>query len=101
LRRPARAPLFPYTTLFRSLNSEVVVDFRRRGSCPGERSPLEQRWTSHHKIERLPRRSLNLRPGTERLSTPCLQARLRVVRDSKRSEEHTSELQSRSDLVCR
>src|SRR5206468_8512095 len=60
--------------------------FSKEGQLPGGAfSP--RTWTSHHKIERLPRRSLNLRPGTERLSTPCLQARLRVVRDSKRSEE--------------
>src|SRR5207249_8888998 len=60
LRRPPRSTLFPYTTLFRSM----VTDVRR---C------------------RLMRHSLARRRGVSR----------------PRSEEHTSELQSRFDLVCR
>src|SRR2546430_6594112 len=76
IRRPPRSTLFPYTTLFRSL-----VDGKFMGSrlVPWEdsKSPLIQEW----KID-----SWNMR--------------LRAAR-GYRSEEHTSELQSQSNLVCR
>src|SRR2546421_6433487 len=71
IRRPPRSTLFPYTTLFRSHES------RRRD--PGERRP-----------------SPIVRQGD--LATTPGSARRRA---RTRSEEHTSELQSRSDLVCR
>src|SRR5206468_9016981 len=70
-RRPRRSTLFPYTTLFRSLPSA-----RTRSAC---RSPAQPSSRSR------PRRG------------SC-----RGRREARaRSEEHTSELQSRSDLVCR
>src|SRR5438034_3817870 len=74
IRRPPRSTLFPYTTLFRSQRSET-----RRAS---------------------PRRiSQGRTRGNFRESPP----RDGFARDSHtiRSEEHTSELQSHSDLVCR
>src|SRR5688572_31646009 len=64
IRRPPRSTLFPYTTLFRS---------------------LEGSW----------QKQVVLPAGV--LATPYLGARL----DAGRSEEHTSELQSQSNLVCR
>src|SRR3712207_8194543 len=71
IRRPPRSTLFPYTTLFRS---------RRRGQHRERRSP-------------------RARPGRCRLVRALLAgAAAGVVR---RSEEHTSELQSRQYLVCR
>src|SRR2546427_8605510 len=82
IRRPPRSTLFPYTTLFRSADDlgdlhvghphEVVI-----GDCL---SLLEGKG-----LERLPQAGLPA-PGTA------------LVR---RSEEHTSELQSQSNLVCR
>src|SRR2546428_3677163 len=75
IRRPPRSTLFPYTTLFRSL----VVDAPRQTHQP-----------IHVEQVGLGQRFCGPRPG--------LSARRH---GTKRSEEHTSELQSRSDLVCR
>src|SRR3989442_7028892 len=66
IRRPPRSTLFPYTTLFRSVNAGPAV-FN----------------------EIVLRAALRLR------------AHVQVVRAQSRSEEHTSELQSRPHLVCR
>src|SRR2546422_6230441 len=74
IRRPPRSTLFPYTTLFRSLIVCVVV------------GPFKTD---------LPRKIIP-RPGLVTKRPKCsLACRL------KRSEEHTSELQSRLHLVCR
>src|SRR5256885_12103038 len=81
IRRPPRSTLFPYTTLFRS-----YLRIRGQPQCryPGAMQPLatEQRQRS------LARVSLRL---------PVL-GRSPI---EKRSEEHTSELQSPCNLVCR
>src|SRR5438874_13618571 len=71
LRRPPRSTLFPYTTLFRSLSSIDVLDA-----------------DGHAGLDEWGNRALLTRPATS-VSIPS------------RSEEHTSELQSRRDLVCR
>src|SRR5687768_17798336 len=71
LRPPPRSTLFPYTTLFRSRIQ------RRAQRLPAEATGLLGE--RHRPIEQLP---------------------IEVVRDH-RSEEHTSELQSRLHLVCR
>src|SRR5207248_6435951 len=78
LRPPPRPPLFPYTTLFRSGRGERALR-RRTHRLPG--SPA-------------PRRAGNRHPPC------CLPCRARSAR-RVRSEEHTSELQSPYDLVCR
>src|SRR2546430_4315438 len=78
IRRPPRSTLFPYTTLFRSKSD--------RGR-PGHPHPKERKGRgSVYRSHRAHRRALTSR-GTERTLT--------------RSEEHTSELQSQSNLVCR
>src|SRR2546428_6082203 len=74
IRRPPRSTLFPYTTLFRSSTP---------GFSPSKISALRSAPTMYH-ISYLPRL-----PGSYEMWY--------IVR----SEEHTSELQSRSDLVCR
>src|SRR3712207_8465544 len=79
IRRPPRSTLFPYTTLFRS------DDVRARERVAGGR--LEHR-AGH--AEREPDEQADERAG----HAP-------VVDDDPRSEEHTSELQSRQYLVCR
>src|SRR5688572_8101413 len=89
IRRPPRSTLFPYTTLFRSEPSfelardvrwifprkhrEHFVESRSREAMIGIRSPRQL-----EEIHRTP-----------------------VVDRCRRSEEHTSELQSQSNLVCR
>src|SRR5260221_10927250 len=80
IRRPPRSTLFPYTTLFRS--------------------PLLQRQSSRRSTSDGKQRQENPRCGPRNLGhtreedtgSTCTKAR---------SEEHTSELQSHSDLVCR
>src|SRR2546429_7348461 len=79
IRRPPRSTLFPYTTLFRSRWDSDEV--RCRGL---ERQPALQSGRGDTRQVRGPR-------------TP----RSSQARSSKRSEEHTSELQSRLHLVCR
>src|SRR3712207_8708814 len=88
IRRPPRSTLFPYTTLFRS--SRVVgafMSFPRRTVRAGQR-PVEP-----------PRAVIT----TSREATPGGRCNARVGRRVRtlRSEEHTSELQSRQYLVCR
>src|SRR5690349_22881920 len=74
IRRPPRSTLFPYTTLFRS-----------PGSGPGRRRSARP----------APRRG----PPAARAARPA--GRWWRCAPDRRSEEHTSELQSRRDLVCR
>src|SRR2546421_4556095 len=71
IRRPPRSTLFPYTTLFRS---------------PGElaHAAAGDIAAAHNHVE-----------------VSSFQAIQHLGKDAFRSEEHTSELQSRSDLVCR
>src|SRR3712207_7240868 len=83
IRRPPRSTLFPYTTLFRSLvGAEAPPAPSAGGHARGARG-LQKSW---------PRSSPRKRPST----------RTRRLRSGpRRSEEHTSELQSRQYLVCR
>src|SRR3712207_8418714 len=83
IRRPPRSTLFPYTTLFRS-NRGLVARY-----LPDD-APADTIDLCVHDLQRAPRRP-------ERL---FLQFHGGVYR-SDRSEEHTSELQSRQYLVCR
>src|SRR3712207_7926339 len=85
IRRPPRSTLFPYTTLFRSRW------LSRSGKLLGPSCPLlsEDAPPSHSGC----RTRLRLR-GCEPRSTAC-------SIPPPRSEEHTSELQSRQYLVCR
>src|SRR3712207_7934409 len=85
IRRPPRSTLFPYTTLFRSSGS-VVTSTSGLGassisgatvSCSAKTSSIASSTTS----------STTTRPGPASVAS--------------RSEEHTSELQSRQYLVCR
>src|SRR3712207_7446634 len=85
IRRPPRSTLFPYTTLFRSLGDEQRVEVRVAKVLPEDREALlvEADRAEHADDE----------PGQDHRDPEQL---LRV-----RSEEHTSELQSRQYLVCR
>src|SRR2546430_5044853 len=79
IRRPPRSTLFPYTTLFRSfepqsvrLSTRLELPQPRKAAETAEGLALRRRWLI-----------------------------LGVVLVGSRSEEHTSELQSQSNLVCR
>src|SRR2546430_11429207 len=86
IRRPPRSTLFPYTTLFRSQGRTEVTD-----------SALAEML---HQIDRIraqtiPDSELNAAKGFLVGSFPL------TIETPRRSEEHTSELQSQSNLVCR
>src|SRR2546429_3043381 len=88
IRRPPRSTLFPYTTLFRSRWSTS-----RRAAWTTPRRPLAKRSGSLSGTA-----SAGLRDGPSWCSA---RSRWHVVTGERRSEEHTSELQSRLHLVCR
>src|SRR2546428_4744106 len=94
IRRPPRSTLFPYTALFRSFSmvGERVRKTARRGRFGGS-SPRPPR--------ALPRWRVARRPARVRPWHAPAGAQRAIVRALERSEEHTSELQSRSELVCR
>src|SRR2546422_6393287 len=82
IRRPPRSTLFPYTTLFRSQVGAIQIQVR--GTWAGN--------------------IVNASPAAD--GVPVLMAydavvELESLRGRERSEEHTSELQSRLHLVCR
>src|SRR5690554_7048318 len=83
--RPPRSTLFPYTTLFRSISGR----FRDKESIFQRASFLEIPFTSNSYYTVF----------TIQLSTPTSEG-VREI-EKTRSEEHTSELQSRPHLVCR
>src|SRR5260221_1069105 len=83
IRRPPRSTLFPYTTLFRSKSTRLLQSSRRRHT----RSLCD--WSRRVLLDRKSTR-LNSSHTVISYAVFCL-----------RSEEHTSELQSHSDLVCR
>src|SRR5260221_6641159 len=78
IRRPPRSTLFPYTTLFRSRSDAAALP-RRSGLEDGMHAP----------------------DGGPRSSGGGSFHRVQLCDRAVRSEEHTSELQSHSDLVCR
>src|SRR3712207_8780513 len=86
IRRPPRSTLFPYTTLFRS-----------------EDRPLVDEVTQHRAEARAGGRELD-RPRVDELRGRVRNVVVQLVQHRSaavRSEEHTSELQSRQYLVCR
>src|SRR5947207_7302288 len=91
LRPPPRSTLFPYTTLFRSNNPEVILADEPTGN-------LDSR-TSVEILELL--LALNEAGKTILMVTHENDIAAWVTMRMVRSEEHTSELQSHSDLVCR
>src|SRR5438874_10420063 len=84
LRRPPLSTLFPYTTLFRSLNLPSIKNSLRAASVL---------FVSNHT-------TLGFLPP--KIHPKCVVVPPNALRpQDERSEEHTSELQSRRDLVCR
>src|SRR5260370_30837639 len=78
IRRPPRSTLFPYTTLFRSMRVLLVVLLNLLVlAFPGQ-------------------------PGFPQSDDPkALRKEIEALKEEQRSEEHTSELQSHLNLVCR
>src|SRR2546430_8962245 len=86
IRRPPRSTLFPYTTLFRSI---LII------SCSS--------FDAVDKRDTKGRRRWRLLQNCASCGRPQPDVQLRILVDPRnpRSEEHTSELQSQSNLVCR
>src|SRR3712207_8526229 len=87
IRRPPRSTLFPYTTLFRSTNR--VCTTRPANAAVSRRIAG---WTSAKR---------GAPHGESRSAKTCCASTTTNHPDDARSEEHTSELQSRQYLVCR
>src|SRR3712207_7089667 len=90
IRRPPRSTLFPYTTLFRSVRTNAS-------------SPLA---TARHRslLVMMPTRRLLSTTGSPLIlyrNITCAASAIEASEPIERSEEHTSELQSRQYLVCR
>src|SRR2546430_13645881 len=93
IRRPPRSTLFPYTTLFRSLTSDarcLIASAALRNQVGLGGGNRESLLLAYYR-DFAPRLGLAWRP---------MHSDKFVIR-SGRSEEHTSELQSQSNLVCR
>src|SRR3712207_8142010 len=90
IRRPPRSTLFPYTTLFRSVGH---LERRRADLSLADRREPRRR--------RLPGGALELVGDVARVLGDADPGRPAQAEQAERSEEHTSELQSRQYLVCR
>src|SRR4051812_50011223 len=81
IRRPPRSTLFPYTTLFRSLQANVTATIPIASSPSAIAAGAGSVWVAA--------------PLTQTLPAPA------AIALGLRSEEHTSELQSHVNIVCR
>src|SRR2546427_6395190 len=89
IRRPPRSTLFPYTTLFRSYADVTFAIYALKARGEEPRALVRD-------AEALRQRLLHV-PGVKKVNIVGEQSERIYVR----SEEHTSELQSQSNLVCR
>src|SRR5256885_11444430 len=85
IRRPPRSTLFPYTTLFRSVYQDVLNKERRCDYLGGTVQVIP------HITDNIKERVIRAGEGYD----------VAIVEIGGRSEEHTSELQSPCNLVCR
>src|SRR5256884_6657643 len=90
IRRPPRSTLFPYTTLFRSGDADNR-EFKGKAREIGDLDSAKV--ANGRRVLRAPAHAIG--------SAANLSGDFPEVRDKARSEEHTSELQSRLHLVCR
>src|SRR5256885_11895178 len=90
IRRPPRSTLFPYTTLFRSHRQRQRSRMHARRLTPSavwkrSHSVVGQQWKTMHAL----------------ITRACMSSQNGSLGAKHRSEEHTSELQSPCNLVCR
>src|SRR3989442_3306629 len=96
LRRPPKSTLLPHTTLFRSLLVDPASLPRDPDPSPGAGPKRHRGWKEvRHRASYADTRA----PAALSAETPCHRPDRRDAH--LRSEEHTSELQSRPHLVCR
>src|SRR3712207_8705341 len=96
IRRPPRSTLFPYTTLFRSRHQAGLTPALDPARQAGDR-------LANQVLEHLPacERGVGRRREVQQIDEEQRPAHAHPGRLRIRSEEHTSELQSRQYLVCR
>src|SRR3989442_10690456 len=87
IRRPPRSTLFPYTTLFRSIRMRFGLDEKTEHTLEEVGRDFE---VTRERVRQIEGRALHKLRRASRSRPP-----------RARSEEHTSELQSRPHLVCR
>src|SRR3712207_9592768 len=100
IRRPPRSTLFPYTTLFRSAERNARTDQNEATSLRRRQGLIEEPRTECEREDRRHVRQQRGARGSLPRKHPVEQHRCETRRQD-RSEEHTSELQSRQYLVCR
>src|SRR3712207_9329665 len=100
IRRPPRSTLFPYTTLFRSRRDHVPGDPRESEGQRDDHQPLAY---VRHELVCLPENHVGGGDEVDAVDAAhrAYAAGKEEERGERRSEEHTSELQSRHYLVCR
>src|SRR3712207_7033742 len=96
MRRPPRPTLFPYTTLFRSPDGEGVQELSGRLHGVARRTE-----GAGEDVGRAARDDGERRAADQAGRPPLAAGQRRPLVGGARSEEHTSELQSRQYLVCR
>src|SRR3712207_7345992 len=89
IRRPPRSTLFPYTTLFRSHMEKSLDDLQ----CLSAKLAVDDFGTGYSSLSQLQRLDFDVLKVVHSFTADLVRTR--------RSEEHTSELQSRQYLVCR
>src|SRR3712207_8314857 len=99
IRRPPRSTLFPYTTLFRSVGQTLCWSYSE--GCAGDARLYDWRPKDYGQVQPVVFGARNGATLTGRVwftrAGPAKRPGIVIVR----SEEHTSELQSRQYLVCR
>src|SRR3712207_9141567 len=100
IRRPPRSTLFPYTTLFRSPSLVLASAMGDRRNLSVATTPGVLCVTGAISSVRIPTERRGV-AGVRRRSTHAGNRAAAAGRRGPRSEEHTSELQSRQYLVCR
>src|SRR2546430_9145659 len=99
IRRPPRSTLFPYTTLFRSDDGHRMVPLNAVTSWHPVIGPQAVNHINQFTSVTM---FFNLKPGYAiGPATQFVQQTAKQILPPGRSEEHTSELQSQSNLVCR
>src|SRR5206468_13083556 len=100
--RPPRTPTrFPYTTLFRSLAGAIApIDSATRLPRTTEEDRHQEHFKTDHLLPNLRQRTISSGLITAVAEGVRFSMNLAYIMLLARSEEHTSELQSRSDLVC-
>src|SRR3989449_7931407 len=98
IRRPPRSTLFPYTTLFRSLSLED--DLMRLFGSDRIARIMDRTGSEENEVITHPWVTAAIGQAQKRVELQNFQSRKKLL-EYDRSEEHTSELQSRLHLVCR